>query len=77
MLYETGRFEELFDELQIQLKVDPLNEELRTLFKEVIHENKGNEDGFESFIGKAEKEYRAKLKKELDSAEKESDSCAP
>lgn len=38
---------------------------MRNLFKKVNQEHKGTEEGFGSFLGKAEKEYRAKLKKEI------------
>lgn len=65
LLYESGKLKEAFDELRLQLKTDPLSDELRTLYKKVVHDLKKNEKEVDSFISRAEKEYRAELQMEV------------
>lgn len=60
-LYETGRIDKAFTELELMVWEDPWNQELQILFEEVYVRQKGNKYGLESFLVEAHKAQRAMM----------------
>lgn len=67
LLYETGQFEIALAETQKHLGDDPLNENLQSLFQKVQSELNNSDIALQDFLNDAEIEYRADLKKEIES----------
>ena len=64
-LYETGRIDKAFTELELLVKDDPWNPELQILFEEVYIKQKGNKDGLELFFIEAHKAQRTLMEEEI------------